>query len=64
MNIIRNIEGASLLAIGAFCAAAVANIVLHSAHVYPASQTIVTASANVIELPPVIVTGKRMQPAA
>ena len=57
MNIIRNIEGATLLSVGAFCAAAVTSIVLHSA--FPAQQEVMV-SKNVIELPPVVITGKRI----
>jgi hypothetical protein len=58
MNIIRNIEGATLLTIGAFCAAAVTSIVLHGAHVLPTQQ--VAVNDNVIALPTVVVVGKRM----
>lgn len=58
MNIIQDIEGATLLTIGAFCAAAVTSIVLHSANVLPAEQ--VVASQNVIQLPAVVITGKRL----
>jgi len=59
MNIIRNIESVTLLAIGAFCAAAVTTIVLQSAFVLPGHD----ASANattVTALPTVVVIGKRL----
>jgi hypothetical protein len=58
MNIIRNIEGATLLTIGIFCAAAVTNIVLHSAQVLPDDRSSIAASA--IPLPAVAIIGKRL----
>ena len=58
MNIIQDIEGATLLTIGAFCAAAVASIVLHSANVLPDENGL--ASNNVITLPSVVIVGKRI----
>jgi len=58
MNIIQDIEGATLLTIGAFCAAAVTSIVLHSANVLPAEQ--IAATGKVIELPAIVITGKRL----
>lgn len=57
MNIINKIEGATLVTIGAFCAAAITSILLHSANVIPAEQTVAT---SVIELPQVVVIGKRL----
>jgi hypothetical protein len=58
MNIIQDIEGATLVTIGAFCAAAVTSIVLHSANVLPAEQ--VAVYKNVIELPAIVIVGKRL----
>jgi hypothetical protein len=58
MNIIQDIEGVTLATIGAFCAAAVTSIVLHSANVLPTEQ--VAAAAHVVELPPVVIVGKRL----
>jgi len=58
MNIIRNIEGATLLTIGVFCAAAVTNIILHSAQVLPDDRSSVASSA--IQLPSVVIVGKRL----
>lgn len=58
MNIIRNIEGATLLAVGAFCAAAVTSIVLHSAHMVPVHEA--GATDAVVQLPAVVIVGKRL----
>lgn len=58
MNIIRNIEGATLLAVGAFCAAAAASIILHSAQLVPASHA--GATEAVVQLPAVVIVGKRL----
>jgi hypothetical protein len=63
MNIIRNIEGATLLAVGAFCAAAVTSIVLHSARVLP-DYASSNAQASIIQLPAIVVVGKRLGNAA
>lgn len=59
MNTIRNIEGATLLAIGALCAAAVTSIVLHSARLAPAGQDSVAAT-SVVQLPTVVIVGKHL----
>ncbi len=54
MNTIRNIEGATLVSIGALCAAAIFSIAMQSAHAVSANR----ASATV--LPDVVIVGKRM----
>ena len=54
MNTIRNIEGATLVSIGALCAAAIFSLAMQSAHAISASHA---AQANV---PTVVITAKRM----
>ncbi len=54
MNTIRNIEGATLVSIGALCAAAIFSIAMQSAHAVSASHATVTA------VPTVVIVGKRM----
>jgi hypothetical protein len=62
MNIIRNIESVTLLAIGAFCAAAVTTIVLQSALMLPGYNAS-AAATTVTALPTVVVVGKRLSSA-
>ncbi len=54
MNTIRNIEGATLISIGALCAAAIFSLAMQSAHAVSANHATVTT------LPSVTIVGKRM----
>jgi len=56
MNTIRNIEGATLVSIGALCAAAIFSLAMQSAHAIAASHH-AAANANV---PTVVIVAKRM----
>ena len=62
MNIIRNIESVTLLAIGAFCAAAVTTIVLQGTLVLPSYDANTSATTDTA-LPTVVVIGKRLSSA-
>lgn len=57
MNTIRNIEGATFLTLGAFCASVVLSIAMQTAHAFPAHDA---KLANVTQLPTVTIVGKRL----
>jgi hypothetical protein len=57
MNIIRTIESATLLTVGALCAVAISSIVLQSADLVSGDTV---ASATVTQLPAVVIVAKRL----
>jgi hypothetical protein len=58
MNIIPTIEGATLLSVGVFCAAAVASVVFHSAQTLPSSGAI--AYNDTVQVQTVVISAKRL----
>ena len=54
MNTIRNIEGATLISVGALCAAAIFSLAMQSAHAFTGSH------AAAVNVPTVVIVGKRM----
>ncbi len=57
MNTIRNIEGATFLTLGAFCATVVLSIAMQTVQAFPAHDAKV---ATVTQLPTVTIVGKRL----
>jgi len=61
MNTIRTIEGATLISVGVFCAAAILNIGLHTTNLLPSTYaTATTTTAAITRLPSVVITGHRL----
>ncbi len=66
MNIIRTIEGATLVTIGAFCATVVINFAVHGMGVAPAAGASQFDSNNTtatVQLAQVVIHAKRLTPA-
>jgi hypothetical protein len=59
MNVIRAIENTSLLTVGVLCAVAISSIVLQSADLLH-DNNVNVATAPVIQLPSVVIVGKRL----
>jgi hypothetical protein len=60
MNVIRTIESVTLVSVGAFCAAAVSSIILHSAQVLPSPGVSAYSDAATAQVQTIVVSAKRM----
>ena len=62
MNIIRTIEGTTLVAIGAFCATVLINFAVHGSHTPTASENSLNSNSTIatVQLNPVVIHGKRL----
>lgn len=65
MNIIRTIEGATLVTIGAFCATVLINFAVHGTQASAAGAAKFDSNNIIatVQLAPVVVHGKRLTPA-
>jgi hypothetical protein len=65
MNIIRTIEGATLLTIGAFCATVLINFAVHGNHATAAGESKFNSNSTIatVQLSPIVIHGKRLTPA-
>ena len=65
MNIIRTIEGATLLAIGAFCATVLINFTVHGTHAANAGESKLYNNSTIatVQLSPIVIHAKRLTPA-
>jgi hypothetical protein len=61
MNTIRTIEGATLISVGVFCAAALVNVGLRANNLLPSEAN--GAASTVMHLPPVVISAHRLSAA-
>jgi|GEM_PF-7077107 len=65
MNIIRTIEGVTLMTIGAFCATVLINFAVHGTHTAAAGENKFDSNSTIatVQLSPIVIHGKRLTPA-